>query len=235
MKKILSLALIVSILIAFAGCIAPTDPTTLPSTDGVTLPTVMTQPPTTIPLPTTEPTVPPTTEPIPSPEVQEIQDLIRTMMTAHIENMYLYTDHDYSDYTILALNEEQRNRTIHFAGQEYTPRDFLSNMNFLSEKERYWNIVLTDRGIYRTDFSVGFDFSEITIDGDYLVVEVNVGLLYRYIDSDQTTGEIPQFRIDLLQIDGKWYICDVFEHWGTIEIERYNPDFKAEDLLNPTP
>lgn len=237
MKHILSLLLAAVFLLTLGGCTTPTDPTTEPPIVEITLPPETTLPPEITQAPVTEP---PTEVPALQPEVEEIQSLIRTMMNAHLENMYLNTDHDFRDCTILALNDTQAGQALEYKGEEITISDMNPNIVFLYGKELYWKYQRL--GIYRTDYHTTFFFPEFTPEGSTLSLQVNINVGYRYTDSDASSFDGLTFDIDLLKVDGQWYICEIAELYSSIDYQYQNdPDFDVatfiteyEEKLNST-
>ena len=236
MKRIICLFLILLTAISLFGCTAAEVPS---ETTAGTVP-----PETTVPVETSEPietafppetiqppvTEPPTEVPAPQPEVEEVQSLIRTMMNAHLENMYLNTDHDFRDCTILALNDTQASQALEYKGEEIVISAMNPNIEFLFGKELYWKYHRL--GISRTDYHTTFFFPEFTPEGSTLSLQVNINVGFRYTDSDTSSFDGLTFDIDLLKVDGQWYICEVTELYSSIDYQYQNdPDFDVAAFI----
>lgn len=229
MQRIICLILSSVLLFTLVGCHSTDDPPSSSAAETAqateTLPPTETAAPTETTAAPTESTAP--TETTQPTEEQRIQETVQSMMEAYLENVYMYTDHSYDSYTVLALSDEQASRTVEYDGQEVVISDFFQNIEFLHDKETYWKYVRKD--IFRKDYRTTYFFPEFTADGSFVSMTLNVNIGYQYTDSDSGSFDGLTFDIELLQIDGQWYVCDITEQFSAFDGQyKDDPDFDID-------
>jgi len=222
MKKLLACLLAFSILISLASCAGTPAETTLP--EATPAPTETTPPPaTTLPPETTLPletTVPPETEPVLQtsacfdheyklePLPWEIASVILDFLHCYIDQLYLYSDADYHQYSVKSLNNEQQSMVVQCRLNQVTAADFLPRMDLLDANVKYWKETRQSQGIYRNNMTVSANLLDSILGETYALVRVETGMTFKYTDAEQWTGSFQEWDVTLLMVDSRWVVAD---------------------------
>lgn len=154
-------------------------------------------------------------------EEARIYETVQQLLTAHIHNLYLYTDEGFDHLTVLSLGEDDP------ACQEYG-----GNIRFLKEKERYYKHVRQGENITREDFNLSFALHSITCEEGTAKVRLSCGISFRYTDQEVESGEVPDYYVELVNRDGMWlvsYLLDIYD-WFDGAYQN-DPNFDVDALI----
>ena len=135
-------------------------------------------------------------------------DIVEDFLTAYLKNSYLYTDESFDELTILSISEEEAKETIDYAGKTITRSDLNKNIDFIKDKNTYWQNVRKAQDIYRTDFNIDYHVQNIEVTKSYATVAVSAMMSFKYTDSAEVSYKEDLFVVNLIDVTGRWVVVD---------------------------
>lgn len=160
-------------------------------------------------------------------EAVEIVRIVKDMLIAHVTNTHMYTDEDWSGYTVLSLNESWDSTGFTHDGEWITIGEFRDIMEFLQEYERYWKHVRQLNNLTGENWSPAAWIRSIEINGDTAFVTAHAGATFHYTGLTDSSSFIDDFEVVLIQVEGEWLIGDVLDIW-----DMYHGQFRREGYFD---
>ena len=165
-------------------------------------------------------------------EAVNIFGIVKNMLVSHVNNCHIFTDEDWSGYTVLSLDESWDSTGFTHNGEWITIGEFRGVMEFLQDYERYWAHVRKNMVSIKETWVLNPRVTSIEINGNTAFVEMYVHGSFQYADFHSPSAFIDEFEIVLVRVEGKWLIGDVRDIWDQHHGEyRRNGYFDVDALI----
>lgn len=147
---------------------------------------------------------------------------VQEALTAHLRNLYLYTEENYDPFTVLGWESD------HPDWEGYS-----ENLRFVQDKERYYRHTQPYGTIDQEQFEIQFGIHSIKMDGVVVSVHVTCGVRFRDPDSGEEAMDTHEFDVELVEMmPHLWAISDIRNIYDWFDVTyRNDPDFDVDALI----
>lgn len=159
----------------------------------------------------------------------EIEAVIIDFLSSYLDSIYLYKTPEFSTYTI--ASKECKLSTLS-SSELSTLSTLQNNIAYLSDKVYYFAYARKAQGIYRKDFQVDFEISNLFIETNSASATVTAKISFQYTDASQPSYLEDVFFVELLNLNNSWFISDMTENncWFDYQYKD-SPSFEINALI----
>lgn len=149
----------------------------------------------------------------------------------YTENVFLYANHDLTQFTVAELPLAQR-ESIRFQAQAYQPRtrtaELLStksatdNIDYYLQKAEFFTEARQYQGIKREQFETRYSVEVVSVVGNSASVSASVQKTFYYTGEEMQSFLAEDFDVHLVKVNDSWLVFDITaddcfdaEHKGT--------------------
>lgn len=159
----------------------------------------------------------------------DIETVIVDFMTSYLDSIYLYENTQFSTYTVATVNSELST----YSGTELSTLTALqSNISYLSDKVAYFTYARKAQDIYRTDFNVDLEISDLSVHNNTADATIIAKISFQYTDAQQPSYLEDIYFVELLKVNNSWLISDMTEYncWFDNEYKD-SPNLEVNSLI----
>lgn len=160
-------------------------------------------------------------------------EVVEDFLNVYLSNSYLYTNDSFDEFTIMSASEGETGETFELGGKTVARADLEKNIDYLKDKNTYWQYVRKAQNIYRTDFNVDYYVQNVDISGNSASVTISAMMSFRYTDSKDVSYKEDVFTVKLLETGGRWVVVDACEPQDWFDGKyKYSSDFDLGRVLS---
>lgn len=150
-----------------------------------------------------------------SAETYSVQTAAKAFLQSYTESTLLNTERDLTINTVsdaavpVTVAKEM---TFELTSGTATLTDMQENISYIKEKAAFLKAAREAQNITRTGLKLNYVFSDVSIDGNTAAATISETASFYYTGETQQSFAETIYTVDLIKVDGKWLIADVYDN-----------------------